>query len=32
MRKVSWGINRYVIRDDAIEAVGPILQLLRQSN
>ena len=27
-----WGINRYVIRDDAIEAVGPILQLLRQSN
>ncbi len=27
-----WGINRYVIRDDAIEAVGPILQLLRQSS
>ncbi len=27
-----WGINRYVLRDDAIEAVGPILQLLRQSN
>jgi probable F420-dependent oxidoreductase len=27
-----WGINRYVIRDNAIDAVGPILQLLRQSN
>jgi hypothetical protein len=27
-----WGINRYVIRDAAIESVGPILQLLRQSN
>jgi len=27
-----WGINRYVIRDDAIEAVGPILQRLGQSS
>jgi probable F420-dependent oxidoreductase len=27
-----WGINRYVIRDAAIESVGPVLELLRQSN
>jgi probable F420-dependent oxidoreductase len=27
-----WGINRYVIRDAAMESVGPVVQLLRQSN
>ncbi len=26
-----WGINRYVIRDAAIQAAGPVLQLLRPS-
>jgi probable F420-dependent oxidoreductase len=26
-----WGITRYVIRDAAIESVGPVLQLLKQS-
>jgi probable F420-dependent oxidoreductase len=27
-----WGINRYVIRDNAIESVGPVLQRLKQLN
>ncbi len=27
-----WGINRYVIRETAIEAVGPVLNLLQPSD
>jgi probable F420-dependent oxidoreductase len=29
--KERWGINRYVIRGAAMDSVGPIVQLLRQS-
>jgi probable F420-dependent oxidoreductase len=27
-----WGINRYVIRDTAVKVVGPVLQLLKESD
>jgi len=30
--KERWGINRYVVRGAAMESVGPIVQLLGQSN
>ncbi len=30
--EMRWGINRYVIRDAAIEAVGPVLERLKRSN